>query len=1005
MADTAISIGTSEPATKGAGWSTTRHAPLSAARRLMLALLVLAVLVSIVAPLFSDPLDSHAPAARAGVLDLAGRGTLDRPIALRGQWGLTWLAGAGGPPAGTRMPIAVPGQWSIQRAPDGRLLPMSGTVRYELLVRNIAPGSYTLHVPPFYAANRVYIDGQLVSQRGTLGTSAATTRYRVRAESISFPSAGGDVRIGLEVAAWLHRDNGIVQPPVLGSAQVMDDWFSLKWARQFLYTTSLILIGALGLAVFLFRQQDKASLWFGLACLTFIPSASMFGFDNLLMIQLPGLSFRGMLLLKYPATTAALLFFLANAHELFPHESPRSIFRALVVSAIAISVIEIAHLLRGNTMAASVMGNYFFIVSFATVAWCVVIVVRAVRRRREGAPIFLLGLLLWVASFVPGTLIAANWITSDRIPGFEFTALGVLMLLFSHVVLMAERWSLAISRAERVSNEMRQLVEVNTAIASDLDLAPLIRRIVEAASRVIGADRASLFLRDPRSGDLTSLVAEGVGTRSIRIAEGSGLAGHALAAGTAINLADAYDDPRFDRSVDETTGYRTRSIVTVPLAARDGRALGVMQALNRLDGQPFDDDDVSRMAAFGAQAAIAIDNARLFGEVVAARNFDDSILRSMSGGVIALDRSSIITKVNAAAAEILGVDGEAALGLNARDLLAEYNPWLIAEIEAVAVTGESKLLLDIELRTLRDRPPSVNLSIVPLDGEEGAAGVLLVIEDISADKRMQGAMRRFMTQEVVDQIMGQEDDLLFGSACDAAVLFADIRGFTTMAEQLSARQTVEMLNELFTELFEAVSESGGMLDKYIGDAIMAVYGAPISSGRDALNAVISAGEMLRQLDLVNATRAKRSSAPMRLGIGVATGEVVAGTIGSPKRMDYTVIGDSVNLAARLQELTKTYGVELLVCERTARAAGLQFELREIDTITVRGRSRAERIFEVMTREAADPAARVALLEAYAEGREALANHRRSAAVAAFERAVGIDPDDGPSRHMLTRARA
>ena len=1005
MADTARPIGAKIVTAPGAPLLTGRRTQLSAARRLLLAIAVLAVLVGIVAPLFSDPLDSHAPPARAGVIDLSRQGTLDRPIALRGQWAMTWLAGPGGPPAGTRMPIAVPGQWSIQRAPDGRLLPVSATVRYDLLLRNIAPGSYTLHIPPFYAANRAYIDGRLVSQRGTVGTSAATTSYRVRSENIPFVSAGGDVRIALDVAAWLHRDNGIVQPPVLGNSQVMDDWFSLKWARQFILTTSLILIGALGLSVFLFRQQDRASLWFGLACLTFIPSTSMFGFDNLLLIQFPRLNFQEMLLFKYPTTSAALIFFLANAHELFPRESPRKVFRSLVALTIAISALELWHLIRGETMAASIVANFFFIDVFITLGWCIVIVVRASLHRRDGAQIFLLGQGLWIVSVVPGTLISANWISSDRVSGFEFSGLGVLMLLFSHVILMAERWSLAISNAERVSSEMRQLVEVNTAIASDLDLAPLIRRIVEAASRVIGADRASLFLRDARSGELTSLVAEGVGERSIRVAEGSGLAGHALATGHAINLADAYDDPRFDRSVDESTGYRTRSIVTVPLAARDGRALGVMQALNRLDGQPFDDDDVQRMAAFGAQAAIASDNARLFGEVVAARNFDDSILRSMSGGVIALDRASIITKVNTAAAEILGVDGEAALGLSARDLLAEYNPWLIPEIEAVAVTGESKLLLDIELRTMRDRPPSVNLSIVPLDGEEGAAGVLLVIEDISADKRMQGAMRRFMTQEVVDQIMGQEDDLLFGSACDAAVLFADIRGFTTMAEQLSARQTVEMLNELFTELFEAVSDAGGMLDKYIGDAIMAVYGAPLSSGRDALNAVISAGEMLRQLDLVNATRATRGSPPMRLGIGVATGEVVAGTIGSPKRMDYTVIGDSVNLAARLQELTKTYGVELLVCERTARAAGLQFELREIDTITVRGRKRVERIFEVMTRDPADPAGRAALLEAYAEGREALAAHRRSAAVAAFERALTIEPEDGPSRHMLTRARS
>ena len=997
MADTATHI--------GAAAVQPRRAPLSAARRLWLAVLALVMMSAIIAPLFADPLDWRAPVARAGIVDYAGWGALDRPVSLRGQWQMTWLAGAGGPPPGTRFAINTPGLWSNQHGPDGRLLPVSGTARYDLALRNLQPGRYILHVPPFYAATRVFIDGRLMSQRGQVGDSAATTLYYVRAQNVGFETATGNLDIGIEMGAWLHRDNGIALLPVLGTAQAMDDWFSLKWSRQFIYTISLILIAALGVAVFLFRPQDKASLWFGLACLMFIPSSSMFGFDNLLMIQFPGLSFRGMLLMKYPTSCAAMIFFLANPHVLFPRESPKWLFRLIAGSLIAISTVQFIDLLRGDTMAASGLANTYFMMIIGGITYSVVIVARATRRQREGAPLFLVGLLIWAISFMIGAVISANWIASDKVTGFEFTALGVVMMLYSHVILMAERWSLAVARAEHVSDDMRQLVDINSAITSDLELAPLLAKIVSATSRIIGADRSSLFLRDERSGALTSLVAEGVGTRAIRIAAGSGLAGHVLDTGETLNTVDAYADPRFNRVIDEETGYRTRSLVTVPMVARDGRTLGVMQALNRIDGQPFDDDDVARISAFGAQAAIAIDNARLFGEVIAARNFDESILASMSGGVIALDRGSTVTKVNAAAAEILGVEAKAALGLNARELLAEYNPWLIAEIEAVAVTGEPKLLLDIELRTLRDRPPSVNLSIVPLDGEEGAAGVLLVIEDISADKRMQGAMRRFMTQEVVDQIMGQEDELLFGTSCNAAVLFADIRGFTTMAEQLSARQTVEMLNELFTELFEAVAGSGGMLDKYIGDAIMAVYGAPLSSGRDALNAVISAGEMLRQLDAVNAARAGRGAAPMRLGIGVATGEVVAGTIGSPKRMDYTVIGDSVNLAARLQELTKIYGVELLVCERTAQAAGSRFALREIDTITVRGRQRAERIVEVMTRDPADPAAREALLQAYAEGREALASHRRSAAVAAFERAVAIDPEDGPSRHMLTRARS
>ncbi|MDP3801120.1 adenylate/guanylate cyclase domain-containing protein, partial [Brevundimonas sp.] len=419
----------------------------------------------------------------------------------------------------------------------------------------------------------------------------------------------------------------------------------------------------------------------------------------------------------------------------------------------------------------------------------------------------------------------------------------------------------------------------------------------------------------------------------------------------------------------------------------------------------FTEDDAARVGAFGAQAAVAIDNARLFSEAVSARSFDDSILRSMSGGVIALDLDWKITKLNAAATEILGASATLLLGLDARALLPRFNPRLVDEIAAVADSGEPKLLLDIELATNRERPPAVNLSITPLEGDNGRVGVLLVIEDISEGKRLQGAMRRFMTQEVVDQVLGRDDDSLFGTACRASVLFADIRGFTSMAEDLSARETVETLNELFTELYEAVSGHGGVLDKYIGDAVMAVFGAPLSSGRDAHNAFASGLQMLAMLDAVNLRREARGALPLRLGVGIATGEVVAGTIGSPKRMDYTVIGDSVNLAARLQDLTKTYGVEMLVDQTTALAVAGAQPMREIDLIAVRGRKRPETVFEVLVRDPADPARRAASHAAYAEGRAALAERRWDDALGAFARAAELEPDDRPARLMLARARA
>jgi adenylate cyclase len=233
------------------------------------------------------------------------------------------------------------------------------------------------------------------------------------------------------------------------------------------------------------------------------------------------------------------------------------------------------------------------------------------------------------------------------------------------------------------------------------------------------------------------------------------------------------------------------------------------------------------------------------------------------------------------------------------------------------------------------------------------------------------------------------------------VLFADIRNFTTLAEKLNPRDTVDMLNLIFTELFEAVAGNSGVLDKFIGDAVMAVYGAPLSSGRDAANAVESAVTMIGMISAINEKARERGLAEVRLGVGVSSGEVVAGTIGSPKRMDYTVIGDPVNLASRLESITKVYKVGVVVCQDTANAVGALYDLRELDIIKVRGRSRPERIFQVLIADA--PIAQVAL-DAYARGREAMTAGRWDDAIAAFETAVAAAPHDAPSALMLDRAR-
>jgi adenylate cyclase len=195
-----------------------------------------------------------------------------------------------------------------------------------------------------------------------------------------------------------------------------------------------------------------------------------------------------------------------------------------------------------------------------------------------------------------------------------------------------------------------------------------------------------------------------------------------------------------------------------------------------------------------------------------------------------------------------------------------------------------------------------------------------------------------------------------------------------------------------------------VLDKFMGDAVMAVYGAPLSSGRDPENAVASAIAMMGALASINERRRGRGQTDLRLGIGIASGDVVAGTIGSTKRMDYTVIGDSVNLASRLQNLTKHYQAGIVVCEATAAKID-PAHLRPLDLIRVRGRARPERIFQVLTYLTPESFPhKDKVLAHYAEGAAHLAARDFAAAVAAFEAGARLNSDDRPTQLQLERAR-
>ncbi|MDB5479889.1 MAG: cyaB 2 [Caulobacteraceae bacterium] len=984
--------------------------PRSAVRRFLFALGVLALLCLFSAPLYVDDIATDSPVPHLGQVSYAGWKGWDHPVSLAGDWRLVWRSPSlpGGPSAGNVAVVRVPGVWS--GAPvlgrPGVVLPRWGLASYELTLHGVPPGAYTLFVPTIPHASRVWVNGRLAGATGQVGETPASTRYQWRAQRIAIDADGSDLRLGVDVAAFHHFSDGLDGPPTFGKVQVMEGRLAKESAQQLFFIVTLIILFFYGAIVFAFRRRDYPSLFFALACVSLVPTAMVIGHDDLLTLFYPALSFPAHMAVEYLTCIVTFMCLLAYTALLFPRENARVVF-AVFEGLLGVSLVVVGVALAlGDTVVASYLDRYPLFLAMLELAYIVGVVFLATLRRRDGAAVFLLGMSVFAASIVEAILVQYDIVPQDKAIGYAWAPMGLLIFAVSHIIILAERWSLAMEATETMASDLRRLMEISSSVTSEIRLDALLKNVVEATSRFLNADRGALFLHEPKTDELRSVVAEGLGTREIRIAADAGIAGASFRDGEACLVEDAYADPRFNRAVDEATGYRTRSMLTLPIVTRDGRRLGVMQALNRRDGRPFGEADIDRMRAFAAHAAVALHNATLFSEIVAARNYNDSILASMSGGVITLNEDGEVETVNPAAAAILEVDAALIRGLAARSVLVGPNAWLLAEFDAVREEGDARALLDVEVETGAGRTISVNVSVVPLINEGASAGLLVLFEDISQEKRLKGAMRRFMTQKVVDQVMQREDDLMFGAACVASVLFADIRGFTSMAENLEARETVNMLNEVFADLVEAVSGHDGVVDKFIGDAVMAVFGAPLTSGRDPQNAALSANAMMTMVEALNRRRLGRDQPPLRLGVGVATGELIAGTIGSPKRMDYTVIGDSVNLASRLQDLTKHYKVGVIVCEATARANADSQVLRRLDTVVIRGRNRPERIFQLMTYHTEETFPRLAeVLAAYERGLACLDTEDWRAAADAFAAALALNADDHPSELMLARARA
>lgn len=617
------------------------------------------------------------------------------------------------------------------------------------------------------------------------------------------------------------------------------------------------------------------------------------------------------------------------------------------------------------------------------------------------------------------------------------------------------------------------LLRATQTLGQSLDLEATLQIVMEQARILMQADRSTLFLHRKEMGDLWTKVelADGSTMMEIRIPANRGIVGYVASTGQALNISDAYKDPRFDPTTDRKTGYVTRNILCLPVFNSANELIGVTQLINKDQGS-FTSSDEEFMRAFNIQAGIALENARLFESVLLEKQYQKDILQSLSDAVISTDMSGRIVTINDAALHLLGCPSEEAASAKKNKPIWEENligrlVWEVVPIENLQMRLEDSLktgakhyvpeqsltvgLYEVRNEELgvqennnneifilafsdRTNPDifipwnqpltpqseflssaavkkverSTNLTVNPLTNPEGGVrGGLVVLEDISREKRMKTTMYRYLTPHVAEQVMALgEDALMVGERKEVTILFSDIRGYTTLTENLGAAEVVSLLNQYFETMVEAVFNHEGTLDKFIGDALMAVFGAPLPlTENHALMAVQSALDMRERLAEFNLRRIIQEQPEIHIGIGISSGEVVSGNIGSQKRMDYTVIGDGVNLSSRLEGVTKEYNCDIILSEFTYELCSHRIWVRELDKIRVKGKHQAVTIYELIgDRSTPLDSATHKFLSHYHAGRAAYLSRHFKEAIACFEAAKSIRSKDQAVNIHLQRAR-
>ena len=511
--------------------------------------------------------------------------------------------------------------------------------------------------------------------------------------------------------------------------------------------------------------------------------------------------------------------------------------------------------------------------------------------------------------------------------------------------------------------QLRALADMSARITETLDVDQVLEDAMDIVIALTRAERGYIILYDAEDESLVFRVSredpsaqerdsEGVPTISRTVVEQVFVSREAL-------LADnAYQDERFKRG-ESVSNFTLRSVLCVPLIFKDDM-LGVVYVDNRLQAGVFSERERNTLTAFANTAAVALANARFFADIQVTladithvKDLMDNVFASIGSGLIATNPDYVITTFNRAAETILAATLQDTIGKPLSGVLPKVSIDFSEHLQAIRQNGDAQSI-DAELNT-SSPPRALTLKLTPLrDGEDETQGIAIVLDDVTekVEREQQlRVMKTYLPPEMVDNIHTISSIDLAGEAREITCLFAEVRSYYTMRD-FRPREVMDILNVYLDIATRAIHDTQGVVDKYMGNEIMALYNTQLNPQQNHPWLAIEGALMLRDAFLRLYDELNIQPDPHSYRAGIHTGVATLGNVGSPSRRDFTAIGDTVNLAKRLQENASSG--QIIISEEALRAlnetsknaSNPVYRFEELEPIKVKGRQQVTRIYEV-----------------------------------------------------------